>query len=556
MTPAALWKGFSDETADAEIVVLKDETAGGIHTRAFYFSALKSGNAAVRCFVTIRRPAGHTALPAAIILCPEDRRASYEKVVLSQKCAAVYVDYEGAMPGKERFTIYPPAFGYAEMSEYAGAGKDFNALFKIKKSATETPWYVWTAIVRRAIAVIKNHENTDRNRIGLIGVRSGANIGWKIIGSTKLVCAAALIEAAGREDHGIVYSETDTRYKQGASDENYMLSLSTAAYIPNVTCPVLVHSGTNGANNMFDRTSFNMERLPVSAPLLFSVSPRGDKELDYKQAQNLKKWVAGFVGGGLEFPPQPQTSAEIKDGKLEIRVRAGLPGKIKGVTVYYSYATTAPARRNWYGIPAAETDDGAFSAKADIYYPGKHIYYFAVADYKDGFAQASFADNIIPEITVPPAQPQRVLYDARVNGFDCFTAETGERIHTQKQPLSLQKCPGGIVGITAPKGNIVTYKAGDLRFLPPSPDAGLVFTLYSEKDRTVKIKLTEYSGGEKGRQYSGCFKLLGAEGWQKIVCACNDFKTALNVPLTSWSNIVKMSIKTDGGVLVSNIIWV
>jgi len=548
LSPAVLWKDFIDEPEEPEISVVCDEA----HTRAFYFSALRLDNAAVRCFVTVKRPHGDDILPAAILLCPERRRNDLEKLILSEKCVVVHIDYEGAAAGKERFTIYPAAFLYAEMPGYFG--KNRADLFKVKSSTKETPWYVWTAIVRRAIALVKTTEKIDPDKIALIGAGAGANIGWKVIGTSKNVAVAALIEPIGVERSGL--ADKSSVYGTLTDDEGFMLSLSTAAYIPTVACPVLAHAGTNAANNMFDRMSQNLRRLNKSVPLLFSVSPRADGELDFSQARNIKNWLSIMNTGEPKLRKRPRLNVLVCEGRLFASVKAEDADAVKNAVVYYAYAAPVPSMRNWYETEA-RLDSGVFVAELDLYYSGKTVYCFAVVNYRDGFSQASFITAQIPDATVVPAEipPQRMLYDARTMGRDCFTAETGEGLQISRQPVVIEKCLSGIPGITAPQGSLVTYKVGDARFSPPAPDSELVLQLYSETERETEITLTEYINGERGKSYTKPVKILKLTEWQKVVCAYGDFKSASKAPLVSWDNVAKLSIKTDG-ILVGSILWV
>ncbi|MDR3318205.1 MAG: hypothetical protein LBS99_02090 [Clostridiales bacterium] len=560
MTPAALWKDFDVSAAETDISIVRDEVNDGIKARSFYFTALKSGDAVVRCYVSVKcREADlrlSAKLPALISLSRRNEGGRLTDTVLSQGYADVCIDFGGAAPGKSRFTIYPPEFGYADLANYKSGKLNFEDLYRVKKSAKETAWYVWAAMTRRAVTIIRGLDFIDKNKIGLIGSEYGANVVWNVIGTDLRLAAAAAINTTGLEN-GYLYSVGKTAADAEPDEENalYRSALGVSGYIPYANCPTLAHSGTNTRDNIFDRASVALARFPGKFPMLLSVSPRLGTETGFYEVRNIVNWFACRFSDAPRVPDMPIVTVEIKNGKLGVSLRSDSRFTVDTVKIFYAYDEPAPAQRNWFEARASRAEDDSYYAEPAAYSADGYFFCFGTVRYTSGFSVSSLLNVSIPEGATPvPLKKCRMIYDAKTMGLDCFTAETGKAAHDRPE-VTLEESPVGIGGVTAEEGALVSYKLSDPRFFAPTAEAALTVAFFSASEQDVTFAVTEFTDGKEGDTYRKSLRAPALDVWQKTVLTLGDFKTDGKRPLGKWDAVKKISILSEG-ILLGTLLWV
>ncbi|MDR0856017.1 MAG: hypothetical protein LBM78_01255 [Clostridiales bacterium] len=544
-SPSLLWQGFDPAAAVTDVSVIRDEVTEGVRTYAFYFTALKSGDAVVRAYVCARYRIADiqrkgTKLPAVLVL-----SAGGVPPVLPKGVAEITLDILGAREGKDRFTLYPPAFDYANPA----LGLSGDALFTVTGSPKETPWYVWTAMTRRAATLILALPFVDTARLGLYGAGLSCVVGWNVLGTDNRFRCAVLVDPAGHEGESIFRIGAAADASESAT--LFRSCFGVTGHLPQTQCPVLFHMGTNTPTGMFDRISQAVGRA-TDTPIFFSVTPRGERALGTEQKQNLLLWWEGQLKGAADFPALPTLVVRREDGK-RIASLSAAPGPVlpSALKLFYAVAGAAPACRNWTDLGAG--DGPSLSAAVPLFVTGQYAFVLGVATYPDGLTIAAPEVAFLTDAddTVLPMPRSRMLYDARTVGTGCTYPLPGED-PTQSAPQTESRL--GLSGVAVQGAGLSTYIFGDPRVAPPNGEAELCFSCYTETDQPLTIAMTEYIDGIPGQNYTKILALSGLRVWQRVVVAYADFKNDGRA-LPGWQNVKKMTLSARN-VLVSTLLWV
>ena len=251
LTPISLWKNF-DDTLPLNCKILGEKVDGEVKIQYLRFDGRDTGKGRVSIFGAYAEPINSTCLDCILIL-PDSLETVNEdllKFFVGKGYSAFMVDYRGKVEGVENYTIYPENVSYANLAQ-AGRRKDF-----VDESADKTSWYEWVSVGRYAYKYL--NERLNGGNIGVVGIRDGGEIAWKLIASVKFSCAVTISAAGWKAYEGYNKSSTaepvldEERYRfiagiDSHSDFKYAGNVSVvSAVCGKSVCGVLFCFGIDG----------------------------------------------------------------------------------------------------------------------------------------------------------------------------------------------------------------------------------------------------------------------------------------------------------------------
>lgn len=559
ISPLELWKDFNPELDDDNINIISEkELLDGYIYRQIYFTAYQTQGGKVRAYAKFYydKDAVKKAQKTPVIFflgSPVRFEQTLKFIRANLKGVGIFtIDYFGRQDGAERYTIYPQCL------EYANFEKAQDILSLVKDSPKDSPWYIWTAMARRALTLLERIPEADASKIAILGIKTGANLAWKIGATDTRACCIVSMFNTG-------WLGYDFLYKKGAESDQeipeerslYLAALSTQSYAPLVKTPILVTLSTNDSDATFDRAFDTYSRIPENTVSMLSVIPYSDKEIFFEYNDTIINLLKNYLfDSQIYHPYQPELKMFGKDGKLIIEVKADNSIPIKEVRLYQAIETPDPSVRNWIRLNCVDQGNGIYTAQAEVLDTAEYCFAFANVLY-DAYILSSNMHACIPsELNVNEAnvKASRLVYDSSL-GVDCFTViNTGELFH-HNQELAMEKGALEMPGVRAMIGDLATYKIGDPRYKGYEDDQ-LQIGYYSPVNQKITIALRNYIDYRCEYDYFYTFEAEGAEIWNKITLSASEFKNEDGAMLKSFENVALIYIKSEGPLLINNILWV
>ncbi|HEY8390955.1 MAG TPA: hypothetical protein VIL26_08440 [Clostridia bacterium] len=560
LSPIELWNDFSVKLDDPEINVINQTVADGYICREFYFTAYQAQNGKVRAYarfyydpLAIEQFGGKA--PVVFFLGSSKRFEQTLKFLTTNlKGVSIFtIDYFGQNPQNSRYTIYPEVLSYANFSIAQ------NDLSLVKSSPKESPWYIWTAMARRALTLLETLQEVDSTKIAIMGIKTGANLAWKIAATDNRACCFVSMFNSGWLGYDFLYKknrESDVEISEERSI--YLASLSTQSYAPLVKTPILVTLSTNECDSTFDRAFDTYSRIPQDTISLLSVIPYSDKEIFFEYSNTIINWLNNYLLQKKQvLPEQPKLRFYNSDNRLYIEIKADTALPIKEIRLYQATETPDPCIRNWTRLKCDTAGDGIYFAAAEILDVSEYYFAFANVFYQNDYVSSSNMSAIIPselKVMTPNVKASRLVYDSSLN-LDCFTVINSEELFHNSKELVMEKGAFDMYGIKALIGDLATFKLGDPKFKGYEGDQ-LQIGYYSPVNQKVIIALKNYINEKWEYDYYYTLNVEGAEIWNKVTLAANEFKTSDGISLKSFENIALLYIKCQDKFLINNIIWV
>ena len=189
LTPLAIWKNF-DSSLTLMHRSLGEKIEDGIRYERVSFAGRDTGEGRVTIFGVLASTAAAPSLDGVLILGDSRQpiREDLLKLFVEKGYTVLQVDYAGEREGAEEYTRYPSVVSYANDAQ-SSRYKQY-----VDESADKTTWYEWTAVgiyARKYLAARLGNDN-----IGLVGIRDGGEIAWKLAVAEKFACAV-VVSACG-----------------------------------------------------------------------------------------------------------------------------------------------------------------------------------------------------------------------------------------------------------------------------------------------------------------------------------------------------------------------
>lgn len=560
LTPTALWSDFNDSLPLRESVV-NEMTYDGIVYTEVYFSGRETQSGRVRVYGLYAKP--HN-LPATkklggVLILPD----LYETVNLDTVnfyvrlgYCVLMVDYRGEHPNSPQHTNYPSEIEYANLLK---AGD----VFKVERTAKECCWYEWAAVTKYSLKFLRTRPEIDK--IGMIGIKQGANVGWQSLFGEKNVSCFVSVFGMGWQAYKGVFRHVSSEIELDDERYRWLGGVDAHAYAQYVDCPVLYVAGTNSSDFDCDRGTDTLMRLKPGVEWSFNYAPRFRDTINKKCGDDislfLKKHLAK-AGANLEklyFPASPQVkTAAGEDGNYYFaEVVLAEYEKIKKVSAYFSEGISAPGLRNWKPMQLVKRERERCYFRAPLGGDCDFGHVFAVAEYKNGVTVSSrILYGKFSQLTV---HTSNMLYTSDM-GTDCFCVAsesgntTGEFIFNENDGIKVVECADGIAGVSSRYG-LLTYKIGEARFKPGRRSI-LKFDIYSPEFARLKVSLAVGNAAGETEDYSVTLALDGCKAWRNVQVAFTDFKNANNFALRDFDSVAGVKLESVSLFAINNLLLI
>ena len=556
LTPQSLWRDFNDKLPLNEFIV-KRETEENVEYSFVCFSGRQTKLGRVRIYSLFARPVEGKLFPALLLL--PDAGKAFDKTFI-RRCvergyAVLAVDYSGKAEGRDRYTVYPDDVFYANFQQ-AGRYMDY-----VDTDARETSWFEWTAVGLYALQYLKGRP--DVGKIGVVGVRTGGEIAWKLMLSPDICCGIPICAAGWLVYKGINKFGKKPEIPFDDERQRFLAGIDSQSYASFVNCAVLMLCSTNDPRFDYDRAYDTYTRIGNKEDCVISYTVNNSSYIGAQGLNDFDMFLDKYLKNQQVFIPIPlNLSIEIDEtGELVATVNKDKRGEVKQLRVFMSEDCLISSQRDWREMKQKKSEsEEKVVFLLNAYENAKMVFAFAQAEYSSGFTSSSkIAVKNIDAPFTNGIEKSRVIYMSEENGTECFAVNdvsdyalcdciiTGEI----SRPKLIDGYKG-IRGISSDYG-LKTYRINN-PVCRPSEEALISADFCSWESGMLEIVISQIRSGETLR-YAARVWLKGSNGWENHVLHPNDFKTALGTPLASFSQAISLAFRSDVRFCVNNILW-
>lgn len=536
-------------------VTLGEKSEDGIKYEYLKFSGRDTGMGRVSIYGVFAAKEKSPSRNAILIL-PDSDKTVDEKVLkyfVNNGYSALMVDYRGKTEGCERYTEYPDNVRYANFAE-CGRHKDY-----VDESADKTSWYEWVAVGIYARKLIIKKLNTPN--VGVIGIREGGEIAWKLITAAQFSCAVTVCAGgwkaySGYAKYGSEEPELDEeRYR-------FIAGIDSQAYAPYVKCPVLMLCSTNDPQFDYDRAYDTFSRInPAQAEYsAICYAVRNNGCIGEKSIMDMNMFLDSFVKQRHVFLPKP---AEInitvdEEDNLIAKAYFDEQGIIDKYGVYMAEDSIDPSLRDWVKAPfKKKISNKECEFYLNVYEKTSMLFALCYVTYSNGF-------TVWSRITVKKisgkfrnSQPKcKVMYSSTY-GYDCFSVydysdhSIGDVFFNDYEymPAVVTKGKKKLKGIYSECG-LATYRSNNPHYAPDK-DSILKLDVCPDDDMTLILSMKIVKSGET---YTTTANIVGGV-WQSLVLPSKLFKNGNGVALSDFTDGLQFSISGKGTYAINNVLW-
>lgn len=552
LTPISLWKNFNDKL-EVMPVSLGERVEDGIKFDYINFSGRSTGRGRVTVYGVLATREINPVRECVLILC--DSLDEIDETMLAyfvkKGYNALCVDYGGERYGVERYTQYPDNVRYANAVE-SERHKDF-----VDESADKTCWYEWVSVGIYARKFLSEKFNTEN--IGLIGIRDGGEIAWKLAAVSKFSCAVVVGAYGWRAYRG--YEKFLGKEPQ-FNDERYrfVAGIDSQAYAPYIRCPILMLCTINDAQADYDRAYDTFSRINPEFSRLSAItySVNCGARVDVRSTADMFLFLDSNVKDRHVFTPKP-VKVEIsvdEDENLIAKAISDNMGVIEKCGVYFAEDNFDFASRDWAAARLKRVINATESEYyLDIYEKTNTLFVLGYTVYSNGF-------TIWSKLTVKriggtfrnSKVKSKILYTNKfgTESFslaDCSQYAVGGMFLTDSDALPKTVTLDGLKGIYS-KCGLMTNRINRLQYAPDK-DSILKLDVCSTEDMTLEVSLRKK---EDGNVYAVKLYVLGGV-WQSETLRAKVFKNQNGVSLNNFADCQALSIVGSGEFAINNLIW-
>lgn len=552
ITPISLWKNFNDKL-EVMPVTLGERIDDGIKFEYLNFSGRDTGMGRVTVYGVLATKENNSPKECVLILLDSTEEIDEQLLAFFVKSGynALCVDYGGEREGVERYTLYPNNIKYANAVKSARY-KEF-----VDGAANQTCWYEWVAVGIYAGKFLREKFSTDK--IGLIGMRDGGEIVWKLAYAAQFSCAVTVSACGWKAYKGL---EKFSGKEPEFDDERYrfVAGIDSQAYAPYVRCPVLMLCTTNDAAFDYDRAYDTYSRInpEYARQSTITYSVNSGSCIDSRSTNDLLMFLDSNVKDRHVFIPKPVKVNVFADEQenLVAKVECDSLGIIEKCGVYFSEDCYEFATRAWTAAPLKRSVNSHESEfYLNVYEKTSAIFVLCYAVYSNGFTVWSklTLKKISGSFRNGRAK-SKIIYINKF-GKDCFSiadcsgSAVGGILLTDDEALPKIVKYDGLEGVYS-KCGLLTYRIKSKQFCPDK-DSILKLDVCSEEDITLEVGLKNKNDG---LVYSVKLYILGGV-WQSQTLRAKLFKNGNGISLTNFVDCQSLSVKGSGKFALNNLIW-
>lgn len=561
LTPISLWSGFKPgENFHSEIFSQRE--SDGLLYREVNFWGRRTEQDCVRIYgleVSSLEREPHERVPALLLL-TEASHSVDEKLAerFARRGYLVFcMDYSGERPDGGAHTVYPAGLEYAN---YRVAKEN---LYRADAGADKTAWYEWTAAAVCAVKYLKTLPYVSD--VGVMGVREGGDIAWKLMSLVPLSCGICVNAAGWLAYRGVEKFGAGSSFELDEDGRLFVAGLDSQSYAPFVKCPTLMLVSTTDSYADADRAYDTFARINPNYYSSISYSVKNGGVIDSDGVKNVDMFMEKYMKNRQIFMPKPLfVSVESEGGKLYALLSADSQGETQDCYVYFSENAPEEPEREWVKVSAGEkTEDGKMRFPLSIYGGTGQIFAFGKVRYSNGFTVCSKITFKQTDSTCDRgALHSNVLYDSSMDGDFFLTVDYEDSVlgdclwkEGATEPVVAEGY-GKIKGISCPKG-LRTSRIALPRYAPQEKSL-LHFSVYANEDCCLQISVVRRDENRKNELYTYPLFFSGGGKWKNCILSPNMLHNEQGVALDSFCSgrLLQFVEQERKNFIITNILWV
>ncbi len=550
ITPISLWKNFDDSLPLMDVTT-DVSVQDGITYERVKFLGRDTGDGRV-CICGVYARQQDNASSDAVLIIPDGKQTVDLQLLatfVKNGYFALMVDIRGEWEGTENYTVYPECISYAN---YALADR---RLGYVDESADKTTWYEWVAVGLYARKYLAQRSGCER--IGVVGIRDGGEVAWKLAFAGHFACAVPVCAGGWRTYRGYKkFGDSEPEFDE--ERRCFIAAIDSQSYAPIVRCPVLMLCSTNDPEFDYDRAYDTFSRINPQFidDSVISYSIKSNACIGIKSVKDMFMFLDKHVKQRQVYISKPAELTISVDEQSNLVARAIIDdtGDVEQIAVYMAEDCISPTMRDWVSARPAKGDDRLFYL--DVYEKTNILFAICSVTYSNGFTVWSKITVKKLSGTFRNSLPKsKVMYSSR-NGTDCFAladcanyAVAGTFFINEDFLPKVVDCGDGLRGLYSPCG-LSTYRFNNPRYMP-SEDSVLKMDVYAAEDCTMELIMTNVAEGEK---YFARVSLVGGV-WQNCVMDCKLFKSAGGKTLPDFGVGLMFTITCPVEYAVNNVMW-
>jgi len=555
-----LWAGYSDfdRATPLDLEVLKEWEQDGAVCRIvrYQVGVFKGAPSRVAGFYAF--PKGATKLPAILDLHGGGQSASLNTVLTwaGRGYACLSLNWGGnpMSLGQNHWdgpqtdwgrldATHPPQRNKA--NHFAGSLKPDGFTLDDVESPRNSNWYLVLMAARRAVSLLERQPEVDASRIGARGHSMGGKLTTNLAAIDKRI-KAAVPSCGGSGD--LLETEATvpggSRTKPGALE---LACISDNAYLPRLSCPVLLLSPTNDFHCQLDAMAWNWRNLP-DEQVRFSLSPHLNHRHTDEHAATERLWFEEHLKGtAFRMPHSPRLTLDLRteNGVPRVTVSPDESSPVQRVDLYYSHDPHT-LTRFWRDAVAVKSG-ATWQADCPVMDPGQPLFVYADVFYPIPAGQGDIERYAISSrvISIGSAQlqaagvkatdrPESLIDDGSRGWHDWYRLNWGH----------------------PPLWSATTRKLKDPKWRGPD-GATLSFEIQSLSDNRLVLTFNcngwgAITPGKPAVDYAAVKTLRGSPDWQSVSVKSSELVSTdpgSPAPLLDWRSVTEFTLSPSGSVV-------
>ncbi len=555
-----LWAGYEnfDRATPLELETLKEWEQDGAVCRVvrYQVGVFKGAPSRVAGFYAF--PKGATKLPAILDLHGGGQSASLSTVRTwaSRGYACLSLNWggnpmslgQGNWDGPQTDwgrldATHPPQRN--KVNHFAGPLTPDSFTLDEVESPRNSNWYLVLVAARRAVSLLERQPEVDVNRIGARGHSMGGKLTTDLAAIDKRI-KAAVPSCGGSGD----LVETEATAPGGSRTKPSALELaciSDNAYLPRLTCPVLLLSPTNDFHCQLDAMAWNWRNLPDDR-VRFSLSPHLNHRHTDEHAATERLWFEEHLKGtALRMPRSPRLTLDLRTGNgvPRVTVSPDESSPVQRVDLYYSHGPHTLTR--FWRDAVAVRSGATWQADCPVMDPGQPLFVYADVFYPTPEGQGDVESYVISSrvISIGSAElqtagvkatdrPESIIDDGSRGWHDWYRLNWGH----------------------PPLWSATTRKLRDPKWRGPD-GATLSFEIQSFSDNKLVLTFNcngwgAIMPGKPAVDYAVVKTLKGSPDWQTVSVNLSELVSTdpgASAPLLDWRSVTEFTLSPSGTVV-------
>lgn len=553
LTPISLWKDF-DDSLPIEPVVLEEKAENSVKYEYVNFFGRDTGEGRVKIFGVYARSETNPSRDGVLII-PDGNDTVDEavlKMFVERGYSAFMVDIRGQYENAERFTVYPPNVSYANFLQAD------RAMNYVDDNAQKTSWYEWVAVGLYALKFLSG--KVENKNIGLVGIRDGGEVAWKLAYAGKFACAVTVCADGwkaykGQNKFGDEESELDEeRYR-------FIAGIDSQSYAPYVRCPVLMLCSINESGFDYDRAYDTYSRINPEyfGDSVIAYSMKSNADICIKSTVDMFMFLDGHVKQRLVFIPEP---AEIEvtvdeNDNLIAKTTFDDKGVVEKFGLYIAEDCKNPVLRDWVEARyKTKSGNNEHQFYLDIYEKTSILFAICYVTYSNGFTVWSKINVKKISGQFRNSQPKCKILCSVNSGKNCFVPADSKCyavggafvVSNELFPKTVEKAKG-LKGVYSPCG-LSTYRINNPAYYP-NKDSMLKFDICADDNLQLELVIQSVSDGAK---YTSEVYVVGGV-WQSVLLKSKMFKNENGVALADFTQSQTFTVNGKCGYAINNVMW-